>query len=377
MKRLLAVLLLCLVPLVAHASPTSVYPDPKILEAMKAIGFDVTIDPDYPCEPGLIKWNSDDGTFDFCTDIPNHSVQAGQEIAPRVVNKSGQVINNGDIVNITGAQGNRIAVGLANAADPSARVIGMATATIADNDTGPVTLIGKVRGIDTRNWSAGDFLYLSATEDGAITNSIPDAPNRKVFIGIAENSTVNGSVWVVISNGRPIGGLHDVALSASLSASDDSTLLWNSTSSRWEPVPHTYGQLYKGLTGTTLDFAVDSTFVNVTGLTEDLESNVILNGTNGSIEIIDEDDYICNFTHSFQSATPAKYALAIGVNGIAQVNACATVRTISTGTDSGGVPVNCQGELLSGDLVTAMVNASTGSETIQFETVNLNCRRQP
>jgi hypothetical protein len=118
MKRAI-ILFLCLLflPSVAISAPTAIYPDPKILEDMKTIGFDVTIDVDTPCSPGLIKWNSDDGTLDVCTDITGHAIQLGQETAPRVVNKSGAKINNGQVVNITGAQGNFIAVGLANAVD--------------------------------------------------------------------------------------------------------------------------------------------------------------------------------------------------------------------------------------------------------------------
>jgi hypothetical protein len=342
---------------------------------MKAIGFDVTIDPDYPCKPGLIKWNPDDGTFDFCTDVPGHSIQAGQEIAPRVVNKSGDTITNGQIVNIEGAQGNRIAVGLANAADPSARVIGMATSTIADNDTGPVTLIGKVRGVDTRNWSAGDFLYLSATEDGAITNSIPDAPNRKVFIGIAENSTVNGSVWVVISNGRPLGGLHDVALSASLSPTDNASLVYNGTSLRWEPFPHTFGELYYHNDVGTLDFSTTNALINVTGITNGLSNNMTIDGTTGTITVIDDDTYKCDASISFQSASAGDFDHHFGVDGV-DLDKCHSSRRIGTGTDVGTTALTCLIEAEAGEVITLMVN-SVSNETVKYENFNFNCERTP
>jgi hypothetical protein len=338
--------------------------------------FNGDIDVDTPCEPYMIKANSDDGTLDVCTNIAGHAIQIGQEMAPRVVNKSGDTILNGQVVNITGAQGNRIAAGLANASDPSARIIGVATSDILDNQEGPVALIGLARGIDTTGFSAGDFLYLSATESGAITNSIPDAPNRKVFIGLAVNSTVNGAIWVTISNGRPIGGNHDVALAASLGPPDDSTLLYNATSSTWEPVPHTFAQLGKTFDGTTLDFATDAAFVNITGLDESLESNTIINGTDGSITILDTDDYECSFVMSHTSATPAKYVHAIGINGV-PAPYCMTARTINTASAAGGVPIDCQRLLNANDVVTGMVNSITGPETIEYEAINLNCHRNP
>jgi hypothetical protein len=374
MKRLLMLFLCLLVlPSVATGAPTAIYPDPKILEDIKTLGFDVTIDVDTPCEPGILKWNSDDGTLDICTNISGHTIQIGQEVAPRVVNKSGSTILNGQVINITGAQGNRIAAGLANAADPQARVIGVATSDIEDNAEGPVVLIGKARGIDTRNWSAGDFLYLSATEDGAITNSIPDSPNRKVFIGIAENSTVSGSIWVTISNGRPIGGNHDVALAASLGPPDDSTLLYNATSSTWEPVPHTYGEMYYHNDAGTLDFSTNTDLINVTGLTNGVFSNMALNETDGSITVIDADTYTCDASVSFQSASAGDFDHHLGVNGIDQ-DKCHASRRIGTGTDTGNIGMTCILELSSNDVITLMVN-SAASETVKYENLNYNCDR--
>jgi hypothetical protein len=335
--------------------------------------FNGDIDIDTPCEPYMIKANSDDGTLDVCTNITGHSIQLGQEVAPRVVNKSGDTILNGQVINITGAQGNRIAAGLANAADTSTKVIGVATATILDNEEGPVTLIGKVRSIDTRNFSAGDLLYLSDTVDGGITNSIPDSPSLKVFIGIAENSTVNGSLWVTISNGRPIGGLHDVALAASLGPPDDSTLLYNATSTRWEPVPHTYGELYYHNDAGTLDFATTPTIINVTGITEGVSSNMTLNGTNGTITVIDADTYTCNASLSFQSVSAADFDHHMGVNGVDQ-DKCHANRRIGTGTDVGNVGMTCILELSAADVITLQVS-SLASETIKYESMNINCDR--
>jgi hypothetical protein len=373
MKRLIAIMLLCLVPLVAHASPTSIYPDPKVLEDMKTIGFDVTIDPDTPCEPGLIKWNSDDGTLDVCTNIDGHTIQVGQEMAPRVVNKSGSTITNGQVVNITGAQGNRIAAGLANAATlATSKVIGVATSDIEDNAEGPVALIGKARSIDTRNFSAGDLLFLSATEDGAIVNTPPDAPNRKTFIGIAENSTVNGSIWVTIANGRPIWGLNDVYNNVALAVAD-STLLFDGIG--WAAVPHTFGELYFHNDDSTLDFSTTPTLINVTGLTNGLSGNMTLSDTDGSITVIDADVYRCDASLSFRAASAGDFDHHIGVDGVEE-DRCHANRRIGTGTDVGNIGMTCLLDLAAGEVVTVLVN-SIASETIEYEALNFNCLRQP
>ena len=115
-----------------------------------------------------------------------------------------------------------MAVGFGNAASAAtSQIIGVATADILPNETGPVTWVGRVRGYDTRNFSTGNFLFLSSTENGGITNSVPDAPNSKVFIGIAENSTVNGSIWVMIDNGRMISSLNGVYNQVANSVTND------------------------------------------------------------------------------------------------------------------------------------------------------------
>jgi hypothetical protein len=337
------------------------------------LSFDTTIDVDTPCEPGKLMWNSDDGTVDVCTNISGHSIQIGQEIAPRVINKSGAKILNGQVVNIVGAQGNFMAVGLANAVSPlTSRVIGLATADIEDNERGPVVLTGKARGIDTRNFATGDFLFLSDTEDGGITNTVPEAPCSKVFIGIAENSTVNGSIWVNIDNGRAISSLNGVYNLVANAVKDDS-LLFDGTA--WINIPHTYGELYFHSDITTLDFITDTDLINVTGLTNGLSNNMTLSDTDGSITVIDDDTYRVELSASFRAASAGDFDLHIGVNGADQ-DKCHANRRIGTGTDVGNVGMTCLLDLSADDVVTFLVN-SIATETIKFEALNWNMDRIP
>jgi hypothetical protein len=362
MKRYLAILL---IPLLMGAVISYNYVNATF------ITLDTALDVNYPCSPGMAKWNSDDGTWDICTDIPGHTIQIGQEVAPRVFNKSGAKIENGQVINITGAQGNFIAAGLANAATlATSRVIGVATSDIEDNAFGPVALIGKARGIDTRNFSPGNSLYLSATTDGGIVNSPPDAPNRKTFIGIAENSTVNGSIWVTIANGRPLWGANDV-YNAVANAVANSTLLFDGIG--WEAVVHTYGEMYYHNDVGTLDFATNNALINVTGLTNGVFSNMTLDETDGSITVIDADTYTCDASVSFQAASAGDFDHHLGVNGTDQ-DKCHASRRIGTGTDTGNIGMTCILELSAGDVITLMVN-SAASETIKYENLNYNCDR--
>lgn len=149
------------------------------------------------------------------------------------------------------------------------------------------------------------------------------------------------------------------------------TLIYNGAT--WKNVPPTYGQLYYHNDGATLDIATTPTVVNVTGLTNDISSNMTLSGTNGSITTSDAGPYLCSFTMSHQAATPAIFDHHIGVNGADQ-DACHSNRTINTATQAGGVPITCRLELSAGDVVTGMVN-SVENETIMYESLNIGCNR--
>lgn len=118
-------------------------------------------------------------------------------MAPRCVNKTGVQINDGEVVYVIGAQGNRPSVALAKAdAYPTSNVIGMATQNIPNNEEGYVTIAGLVRGYNTSGFTEGDTLYLSASTTGALTKTPPASPNFLVHVGKAMNSTSNGSVLV-------------------------------------------------------------------------------------------------------------------------------------------------------------------------------------
>jgi hypothetical protein len=313
------------------------------------------------CEEGMIKWNADDKTIDICTENGEVTIQSGQEMHVRGTNKTGSTLTNGQVVFINGAQGSRPTFALANATseDTSERTIGIVTADILDNATGYVTTTGLVRDIDTSSLAAGDVAYLSTTP-GGFTN---------VSLGVVARSHADeGIIYVTVVNGFEITELHDVLISGV--AADDS-LLYNGI--YWENVPPTYGQMFYHSDTDTLDIATTSALVNVTGLTDDIFNNMTINGTNGTVTVIDTGPYVCNFTMSHQSATPADFDHHIGVDGVDQ-DVCHSNRTIATGTQSGGVPINCMLELTAGEVVTGMVN-SVNNETIMYESLNFGCRR--
>lgn len=228
---------------------------------------------------GKIQWDDGNGTLEFGLKGGNVNLQVGQEIVARVYNDSGASLTDGQVVYISGSQGNRIAVKLANAVSEatSAGTLGMVTEPIASGAEGFITIMGTVNGLDTSALTAGSLVYLSATTAGAYTTTAPTAPNHRVILGYVErvHATV-GSIYVKVDNGYELDELHNVVIT---SPTDGQLLTWEASSSTWTnkaaPVslPSQTGHSGEYLTtdGTTASWAA----VNVTPALDDLTDVVI------------------------------------------------------------------------------------------------------
>jgi hypothetical protein len=90
----------------------------------------------------VMRWNDTDGTIDLGLKGGNVTLQVGQEQVLRVVNKTATNVNlleaNYQAVRVTGAQGQRLKVDLAQATTDalSAETIGLVTETINNNQEG-------------------------------------------------------------------------------------------------------------------------------------------------------------------------------------------------------------------------------------------------
>jgi hypothetical protein len=196
---------------------------------------------------GVMRWNDSDGTVDLGLKGGNVTLQVGQEQVLRVVNKTATNINlleaNYQAVRVTGAQGQRLKVDLAQAINDtlSAETIGLVTETINNNQEGFITTSGLVRGINTtgslqgETWADGDILYLSPTTAGNATKVKPVAPNHLIILGYVIRAHITqGSIFVKVDNGYEISELHDVKITTpenrDLLAYDSSDSIWKNSS---------------------------------------------------------------------------------------------------------------------------------------------------
>jgi len=178
---------------------------------------------------GIVRWNDQDGTTERRLKGNNVTLQDGQEIVKRVVNKTGvnlleseyKVVRLRNVIE-GGAQGQRSAVVLAQANTnlSSKAIIGVVTENITNNQEGFITLIGEVRGINTtgslqgESWVDGDQLFLSASTVGQLTNIIPASPNYSIPIATVDYAHITQGKISVHTENR-------LALDITLSADND------------------------------------------------------------------------------------------------------------------------------------------------------------
>lgn len=190
----------------------------------------------------VMRWNDADGTVDLGMKGGNVTLQIGQEQLTRVVNKTGSNLleANYQAVKISGAQGNRLKVALAQANNDanSAETLGIVTETILNNQEGFVTTSGIVRGVDTtgslqgETWADGDMLYLSGTIAGQLTNIKPTAPIHTVIMGyVVRAHATQGQIYVKVDNGYELDELHNVSITT---PANNDLLTYESSTSLWK-----------------------------------------------------------------------------------------------------------------------------------------------
>lgn len=159
-----------------------------------------------------------------------------------VVNKSADnlLASGYKVMKVITAQGQRLAVdyALADSDSNSADTIGVVFENINKNQSGKLTVIGEVTGINTtgslqgETWVDGDALFLSATTPGAITKVKPTAPDHGVRLGYVVYAHANqGKIYVKIDNGYEINELHDCYLPT---PTNNDGIFWSSGATRYE-----------------------------------------------------------------------------------------------------------------------------------------------
>jgi len=148
---------------------------------------------------GRVYYDSEQQTLVYFNDEEDVTVNIGEELLVRVRNVEGSTIYNGDVVYIVGSSGDNPTVKLAKSDNlNTSRLIGVVTEqSINNNGVGYVTTFGRVRGLDTSSYSAGDIVYVSDVEKGNFTSSKPVNSNVSFRVGtVIRSHASEGQVFI-------------------------------------------------------------------------------------------------------------------------------------------------------------------------------------
>jgi hypothetical protein len=187
-----------------------------------------------PPAVGKVSWFADDGTIQVGLAGGNINLSVGQEQLVRIKNTTGQGLTKGQVVAISGAQGQRLTVTLATSTTEvgSSKTFGFVAEPIADQDEGFVATQGLLRGLNTNLYQEGAAIWLGSSP-GAFTTTKPVQPNHLVFLGwiARQGSGSSGSVFVHVVNGFEVDELHDVLIT---SKKDGEAIVYDGLSGLWK-----------------------------------------------------------------------------------------------------------------------------------------------
>lgn len=189
-----------------------------------------------PIADGQLAWNVDEGTLELGKNgVTNY---LGQETMVLCRNASNTVaIPKGTAVMFAGTLGTsgrlKVAPMVANGTLPGYVFLGVTDQAVPGGEDGYVTAFGKIRGVNTSAYVDGDILWCDPATPGGFTKIEPQAPNLKLAVAAVLRAGNNGTIFVRWSTGARLSDLHDVESSGA--KQDLDSLVWRSTSSRWEP----------------------------------------------------------------------------------------------------------------------------------------------
>ena len=229
----------------------------------------------------VTRWNDTNGLTETTLKGGSVIIKNGIDLVARVVNK---VVPNTtltkaayQVVKVTGAQGQRLAVNLAqgNNDNNSADTLGVAIETITTNQEGFIMCVGVIENINTtgslqgETWADGDVLYLSPTIAGAITKVKPNgSTGHIVVIGYVEYAHANnGKIYVKVMNGWELDELHNVYIN---NPANNEILTYETSTSLWKNKTVTTALGFTPYNSTNPSGFVTTSGVPYTGATGDV-----------------------------------------------------------------------------------------------------------
>jgi hypothetical protein len=314
---------------------------------------------------GQLVWNDTLGTLNLGLKGGNTTLNVGQQLITRVVNKTTPLVPltkaGYEVVLVSGATGQRLSVRLAKADNDtnSAGTLGIVCENIAVNQEGFIVSDGPLTGINTtgslqgETWADGDLLYLSPTTFGGITNVKPAAPFHEVRVGYVEYAhAVNGKIYVKIDNGYELNELHNVEINTGTLANND-ILVYNNSTTTWQNKTVATALGYTPAQSEGWNIIVKSANQTVTGstMTDDTELQFsVVAGGNYMIELTiatSGDSSTDDYKFDFALSTGLMNGSGIGLSRNASNAGTTTVITALNAIATNTTPVGQNGGTIS------------------------------
>lgn len=283
---------------------------------------------------GRFIWDDGEGTATLGLKGGNVSLQLGQEQLALCYNGSGSTIANGAVVAVTGAQGSKPSIVLADADSEalSASTLGVATESIANGAEGFVNTFGLVRNVDTSAFTAGAPLYLSQTA-GGLTMTRPSAPAHTVFIGWAiKINASSGEIFLNINNGWELDELHNVLITSPASGN---TLIYDASVGVWKNANLTDG------TGITITEGAGSITITNSGVTSAVAgTGISVSGATGAVTITNTGVTSITGTANQITASASTGGVTLSLPATINVNTSGNAATATTATNLAGGAAN-------------------------------------
>jgi hypothetical protein len=161
-----------------------------------AIGVE---DPAY--KEARLYYDSGSKSWAYFNDSSSY-IHIGQDTVTRIWNNTGSTLPRANCVFISGTSSANgfPSVGLADASiSANAEVIGFTTTDIAPGAYGFAQKTGRIQGLNTSLFTEGAELFLSASEPGKFTSSVPASPNFPLNVGyITKSDLTDGTLLIDI-----------------------------------------------------------------------------------------------------------------------------------------------------------------------------------
>jgi hypothetical protein len=183
---------------------------------------------------GQMAWNAADLTVDIGM-ANGVTLQVGQEQYIKV--KASEAISDGEAVMFAGVSGEHILAARNNMSSVgylAEYFIGVATQNFALNEFGYVTVFGKINGLNTLAYTAGDLLYADPAVIGGLTKVEPQAPNLHIIVAaVTKRAGGDGHILVRPTFRPKLSNLSDVQIT---NIANNNLIKYNSANSRFENV---------------------------------------------------------------------------------------------------------------------------------------------